>query len=193
MHFVPCCTLPDCCKLHCIKKIKGSSYSITERRVPELIPVLGSQPAGDVSHKPGGRLPLLSVRPAVTPATLKRAASNFAAWWTKARWVWTVCLRLLSDSVAAAIWTRAFCAWFMHAIHSVTEPPLHCIGYAFLNFWSKDVKWSKVMHKLYYWSTAKLVRPCAVIKDCLRPRCRLDADSWRCDLHNILWFIIKSS
>jgi len=25
----------------------------TERRVPELIPVLGSQPAGDVSHKPG--------------------------------------------------------------------------------------------------------------------------------------------
>ena len=25
---------------------------ITERGVPELIPVLGSQPAGDVSHKP---------------------------------------------------------------------------------------------------------------------------------------------
>jgi len=24
-----------------------------------MIPVLGSQPAGDVSHKPGGRLPLL--------------------------------------------------------------------------------------------------------------------------------------
>ena len=35
--------------------------------VPELIPVLGSQPAGDVSHIPGGRLPLLSARPAVTP------------------------------------------------------------------------------------------------------------------------------
>ena len=50
------------------------------RRVPELIPVLGSQPAGDVSHKPGGRLPLLSARPAVTPATLKRAATIFAAW-----------------------------------------------------------------------------------------------------------------
>ena len=33
---------------------KGSPYSIAERRVPELIPVLGSQPAGDVSHKPGG-------------------------------------------------------------------------------------------------------------------------------------------
>jgi len=59
---------------------KGSPYSITERRVPELIPVLGSQPAGDVSHKPDDRLPLLSARPAVTPATLKRAAANFAAW-----------------------------------------------------------------------------------------------------------------
>ena len=46
----------------------------TEHWVPELILVLG------VSHKPGGRLPLLSVRPAVTPATLKRAATNFAAW-----------------------------------------------------------------------------------------------------------------
>ena len=62
------------------KKGKGSPYSITERRVPELIPVLGSQPAGDVSHKPGGKLPLLSARPAVTLATLKRAATNFVAW-----------------------------------------------------------------------------------------------------------------
>jgi len=62
------------------KKGKGSPYSITECRVPELIPVLGSQPAGDVSHKPGSRLPLLSARPAVTPATIKWAASNFAAW-----------------------------------------------------------------------------------------------------------------
>jgi len=60
--------------------LKNSPYSITARRVPELIPVLGSQPAGDVSHKPGGRRPLLSARPAVTPATLKRAATNFAAW-----------------------------------------------------------------------------------------------------------------
>ena len=62
------------------KKGKGSPYSITQRRVSELIAVLGSQPAGDVSHKPGGRLPLLSARPAVTRATLKRAATNFAAW-----------------------------------------------------------------------------------------------------------------
>ena len=50
-----------------------------ERRVPELSPVLGSQPAGDVSHKPGGRLPLHSARPALTLATLKRAATSFAA------------------------------------------------------------------------------------------------------------------
>ena len=43
------------------EKGKGSPYSITECRVPELIPVLGSQPAGDVCHKRG----------------LKRAATNF--------------------------------------------------------------------------------------------------------------------
>jgi len=67
--------------LHCnvafvkCKKGKGSPYS-----VPELIPVLGSQPAGEVSHKPGGRLPLLSTRPTVTLVTLKRAATSFAAW-----------------------------------------------------------------------------------------------------------------
>jgi len=66
---------------------KGSPYSITERRVPELILVLGSQPAGDVSHKPDGRLPLLSARPAVTLATLERAATNFAAWSTETRQV----------------------------------------------------------------------------------------------------------
>ena len=30
---------------------------------------------------------------------------SFAAWWTI--WVWTVCLRRFSDSVAAAIWTQA--------------------------------------------------------------------------------------
>ena len=58
-----------------IKKGKGSPYLITERRVPELIPVLGIQPACDLSHKPGGRLPLLSTRPAVTLATLKMAAT----------------------------------------------------------------------------------------------------------------------
>jgi len=60
-------------------KGKGSPYSTAEHRVQELIPVLGSQPAGDMSHKRGSRLPLLSARPAVTPATLERAATNFAA------------------------------------------------------------------------------------------------------------------
>ena len=54
-------------------KARGSPYSTAEHRVSVLIPVLSSQPAGDVSHKPGGRLPLLSV------VTLKRTATNFAA------------------------------------------------------------------------------------------------------------------
>ena len=45
-----------------------------------MILVLGSQPAGDVSHKPGGRLSLLSATRAVTPSTFKRAAAIFAAW-----------------------------------------------------------------------------------------------------------------
>jgi len=69
-----------CTLLLLFVKGKGSPYSTAECRVPELIPVFGSQPAGDVSHKPGGRLPILYARPAVTPATLKRAATNFAAW-----------------------------------------------------------------------------------------------------------------
>ena len=54
-----------------IVKGKGSPYSIAERRVPELILVLDSQPASEVSHKPGGRLPLLSARPTVTPQPLR--------------------------------------------------------------------------------------------------------------------------
>ena len=81
------CSEPFCrrlCSSFGSNKGKGSPFSITERRVPELIPVLGSQPAGDVSHKPGCRLPLLSARLAVTNATLKRAATNFAGWWTEA-------------------------------------------------------------------------------------------------------------
>jgi len=66
--------IPNINMFKCSLKGKGSQYSITERRVPELMPLLGSQPAGDLTHKPGGRLPLLSTRPAVTLAT------NFAAW-----------------------------------------------------------------------------------------------------------------
>jgi len=50
---------------------KGSPYSITERRVPELIPVLGSQPAGDVNHKTDARLPLLSTGLQLPPQLLR--------------------------------------------------------------------------------------------------------------------------
>jgi len=32
--------------------------------------------------------------PQLPPQPLKRAATNFADWWTEAQWVWTVCLRL---------------------------------------------------------------------------------------------------
>jgi len=51
-----------------VKKVKLAHTRLQSFQVPELILVLGSQPAGDVSHKPGGRLPLLSARPAVTPS-----------------------------------------------------------------------------------------------------------------------------
>ena len=47
-----CIALAHRCCVAVIKK--ASPYSITQRRIPELIPVLGSQHAGDVSHKPGG-------------------------------------------------------------------------------------------------------------------------------------------
>ena len=68
---------------HTLKKVK-IAYTLL-RSIGFCIPVLGSQPAGDVSHNPGVRLPLLSARPVVTPATLKRAATSFAARWTEAR------------------------------------------------------------------------------------------------------------
>jgi len=81
-----------------IKKGEGSPYSITKRMVPELIPVLCSQPAGDVSHKPGGRLPLLSARSAVTLATLKRAATNFYPAMLCIRGTVSVCLSVRHKS-----------------------------------------------------------------------------------------------
>jgi len=67
------------------RKGKGSPYSTAEHRVAELIPVLGSQPAGDMSHKPSGRLPLLSARPAVTPATEFHCLMNL---WSIAIKIW---------------------------------------------------------------------------------------------------------
>ena len=64
---------------------------ITERRIPELIPVFSSQPAGDVNYIPDGKLPLLSARPAVTPATLNRAATSGAAGTLAARGGGQIC------------------------------------------------------------------------------------------------------
>ena len=90
-----------------VKKVKVAHIQLPSIWFRSWSRVLGSQPAGDVNHKPDGRLPLLSARPAVIPANLKRAAADFAVWWTEAQWVWTVCLRLFPDSVATAIWTRA--------------------------------------------------------------------------------------
>jgi len=63
-----------------LEKVEVTHTRLPSVRFPELIPVLGSQPAGDVNHKPDGRLHLLSVRPVVTPATRKRAATNSAVW-----------------------------------------------------------------------------------------------------------------
>jgi len=83
---------PLCRRCLKIKKIKAYSGFLTVMRYVHnythplhpnhhrLITVPGSQPAGDVSHKPGGRLPLLFARPTVNLVTIKRAATNFAAW-----------------------------------------------------------------------------------------------------------------
>jgi len=49
------------------KKVKVAHTRVP---VPELIPVLHNQPAGYMSHEPGGRLPLLCARPAVTAGLL---------------------------------------------------------------------------------------------------------------------------
>ena len=62
-----------------VQKVKKlSPNSIAERRVSELIPVLGSQHTGDVSHKPGGRLPLVSARPALLPPQPLRGLLPFS-------------------------------------------------------------------------------------------------------------------
>jgi len=60
-------------------KVKLAHIQLLSVEFQQIL-VLGRQPASDVSHKPGSRLPLISARPAVTTATLKRAATNFAAW-----------------------------------------------------------------------------------------------------------------
>jgi len=59
------------------------------KRKRGLIPVLGSQPAGDRSHKPGSRLPLLSVRPfprwppQLPSVTAHWPVPNYTAWWQR--------------------------------------------------------------------------------------------------------------
>jgi len=58
------------------KVVKGSPYSITKRRVAELIPVFGSQLAGDVSHKLAG-IGCHSFSPGLQ-LHLKRVATSFA-------------------------------------------------------------------------------------------------------------------
>jgi len=66
-------------------KSRAVPYSITcvgHRADPGLLAV---RPAGDISHKRGGRLPLLSTRPVVTfPAKdiipLPRSVPNYTAW-----------------------------------------------------------------------------------------------------------------
>ena len=54
------------CFLLSFKKKEKLDY---ERWALSWCRFLGSQPAGDISHKPGGRLPLLSTWPAVTLQT----------------------------------------------------------------------------------------------------------------------------
>ena len=69
----------------CIHFHKDSSPILDyEHRAWSCSRIFSSQPAGDISHKPGGRLPLLSTRPAVTfPAKeiIPFAGTKlFAAW-----------------------------------------------------------------------------------------------------------------
>ena len=76
------CTINSCGAIYMARTITGESsvrnVSLKQKLTQHLPKVL-SQPAGDVIHKPGGKVPLLSARPAVTFATLKKAATSFAA------------------------------------------------------------------------------------------------------------------
>jgi len=82
-----------------------------------MIPVLGSQPAGDVSHKPGGRLPLLSNVTAAFCIPLKTrnkiwTASlfhfRFFSISTDGRWNWMFrpsrCIRPVPDNANRGPW-----------------------------------------------------------------------------------------
>ena len=66
-----------------VKNVKVAVLDCRAYRVPELISVFCtcSQPAANVSHKPDGRLPLLSARPAVTLAILLLPVSLLSERW----------------------------------------------------------------------------------------------------------------
>jgi len=85
-----------------------------------VVPVLGSQPAGDVSHKHGGRLPLLSARPAVIfPARRPVPVSMLGEQRHDG------CEQFALDCYLTASRLRfkpGHCV--QHANHSATEPPL---------------------------------------------------------------------
>ena len=95
------------------------TYLPTKKVKVDHIPVLGSQPAGNVNHKPDGRLPLLSVRAAVTLAILKRVATNFAGCLVNRG---TMGVNSLPKTVTRQ--SRDW-AWVQHANHSATEPPTY--------------------------------------------------------------------
>jgi len=61
-------------------EVKIRSHIQNEQRVPELVPVLGSQPADDRNHKLGDRVPLLSAKmPAVTSLAAEHHRPNYTA------------------------------------------------------------------------------------------------------------------
>ena len=105
-------------------KVKVSRYSITERRVPEPTPLLGSQPAGGVSHKPGGRLPLLSRQARSYPRNLLRGLLPVSLLGEQRH---DGCDQFALDCYPTAsrlqFEPRPFCARVQHANHSATEPP----------------------------------------------------------------------
>jgi len=86
-----------------------------------LIPVLGSQPPGDASHKPGGGLPLHSARPIVTFPTHRPVPISLLGEQRQ-----DMCEHFC-DCYRTALWLRfeprLFCTWVQHANHSATKPP----------------------------------------------------------------------
>jgi len=92
-------------------KGKGSPYSITARRVQRgwsRFLAVSLQVTWVINHAVGCHY--FPPGPQLPPQPVRGLLPILAAWWTEARWVWTVCLRLLPVRVAAAIWTRAFSA-----------------------------------------------------------------------------------